>query len=877
MTPLARIALPSIGLALASLIFSPSLAFASANSNASGAGSQTQSAIQDSRIIAVPGSLVKLALWNERSSNGLVTPHYAISLDGRSFKVSTATDYTLQLRRASFDPLVSVPIFDKSMLPAGDNIYIVQFVTQPLDEFRDAITQLGGSIYDYIGAHSYVVKLPGTSRDAAGQLPFVRWIGKLHGEFRLDGLILDGLNGGSLASSARYNVVVFERGPAQKDAVAGRIRSMGGSIDNMFPEGFRFEATLSPEMIVALTGMDEVAFIDPWGAPEQDIDIARQISGAVYIEPLGVPAFDGTGVRGEVMDGGFQSNHPEFLAGAGFLPVTAHGSTSTDSHGTSTTGEIFSHGNLGTANSTQSRGICSKGQGFVSSYQTVTDRYALTAELVNPSLIYQAVFQSNSWGDPQTTQYTAKSQELDDIIFLNDIVICQSMSNTNSQNARPQAWAKNIVSVGGVMHQNTLQKSDDSVSSATFGPAADGRIKPEFCHFYDSVFTTTTTSTYTPSFNGTSSATPIIAGYFGLFFQMWSQQAFNNLVPNPGGTVFENRCHAMTAKAMMVNNASPYDWTAGGAGAGLTRVHQGWGLIDVKNAYDRRLKTFVIDQTDLLVNLQTITYNFTVAAATPELRATLCYIDPAALPLANPTRKNDLSLKVTGPGGTFYFGNNGLTAGLWSTSGGVANTKDTVENVFIQNPTAGAWTVDVIGSDINTDSAPNDPGVNARFALVVTGADPVIPCAAPTTYCVAKLNSLGCLPSIGFAGTASATAGSGFTVSGSNVRNLKPGLLIYGNNGQASTPFGGGTLCINGAPKRSIALNAGGSPTGDDCTGVYSIDMNAFAVGALGGTPLAALTVVGSVIDCQFWGRDNGFAVPDNVTLSNGLEYTVCP
>jgi hypothetical protein len=451
------------------------------------------------------------------------------------------------------------------------------------------------------------------------------------------------------------------------------------------------------------------------------------------------------------------------------------------------------------------------------------------------------------------------------------------MSNQNSQLARPQAWAKNIVSVGGVDHVNTLTKSDDNVSTATYGPAADGRLKPELSHFYDNIFTTTTTSSYTATFGGTSGATPITAGYFGLFFQMWSEQVFNNPVPVPGGTVFENRCHAMTAKAMMINNASPYDWTAGGAGAGLTRVRQGWGLVDVKNAYDRRLKTFVVDQTDLLSNLQSKTYNFTVAPATPELRATLCYLDPAGAPSASQHRKNDLSLKVTAPAGTIYFGNNGLTAGLWSTAGGIANVKDTVENVFLQNPAAGSWTVEVIGSDINSDAAPNDPGVNARFALVVTGADPVVPCTAPSTYCPAKLNSLGCLPSIGFSGMASATSGSGFTITGSNVRNLNPGLLLYGNSGQASIPFAGASLCINGSVRRSISLNAGGSPSGNDCTGVYSIDMNAFAVGSLGGFPLAALTVAGSVIDCQFWGRDNGFAAPNNVSLSNALEFTVCP
>jgi len=148
----------------------------------------------------------------------------------------------------------------------------------------------------------------------------------------------------------------------------------------------------------------------------------------------------------------------------------------------------------------------------------------------------------------------------------------------------------------------------------------------------------------------------------------------------------------------------------------------------------------------------------------------------------------------------------------------------------------------------------------------------------PIIYCTAKVNSLGCLPAIGSTGTPSATAGSGFTVTGSNVRNNKAGLLFYGKTGQNSQPFQGGTLCVATPIKRTPVVNSGGNPApANDCSGVYSIDMNLFAVGGLGGSPDPALQVQGTVIDCQWWGRDPGFPAPNDTTLSNGLEYTVGP
>jgi len=145
------------------------------------------------------------------------------------------------------------------------------------------------------------------------------------------------------------------------------------------------------------------------------------------------------------------------------------------------------------------------------------------------------------------------------------------------------------------------------------------------------------------------------------------------------------------------------------------------------------------------------------------------------------------------------------------------------------------------------------------------------------SYCTAKVNSLGCTPAIAGSGSPSATATSGFLVSAANMRNNKSGLLFYGVSGRAAIPYQAGTLCVQVPIKRTPGQFSGGSPSGSDCSGVFALDMNSFGRGLSGGTPLPALSVPGTLVNTQWWGRDPGFVPPDNTTLSDGLEYVIGP
>jgi hypothetical protein len=188
----------------------------------------------------------------------------------------------------------------------------------------------------------------------------------------------------------------------------------------------------------------------------------------------------------------------------------------------------------------------------------------------------------------------------------------------------------------------------------------------------------------------------------------------------------------------MINTASQYPFS--GTTADLTRTHQGWGLPDVRNLYDARNNLFVIDESDRLTNLQRTTYRLFVPSGQPAFRATMVYTDPPGTTSASQHRINDLSLKVTAPDGTIYFGNNGLLAGNWSTAGGSPDTKNVVENVFVQNPQTGVWIVEVSADQINADAELTTGAMDADYALVASG---VLAEAGPTSFSLIAANLAG--------------------------------------------------------------------------------------------------------------------------------------
>ena len=99
--------------------------------------------------------------------------------------------------------------------------------------------------------------------------------------------------------------------------------------------------------------------------------------------------------------------------------------------------------------------------------------------------------------------------------------------------------------------------------------------------------------------------------------------------------------------------------------------------------------------------------------------------------------------------------------------------------------------------------------------------------------------------------------------------DLVPVSLFWGRAPDA-IPFGGGALWVQPPFARTPVRDSGGSGGGADCSGAYSFHFSRSYM-------LAVALQAGDTLYAQYWSRDPGFAPPDNVALSNALQFTICP
>ena len=278
------------------------------------------------------------------------------------------------------------------------------------------------------------------------------------------------------------------------------------------------------------------------------------------------------------------------------------------------------------------------------------------------------------------------------------------------------AIAKNGLCVGAVGDVDGGYSSPSSVSMSSFsswGPADDGRIKPDIVgngvDLFSSYWSWWDPETdYWTEMSGTSMSSPNVAGSLALLVEHW-----RNSHPT------ESDMRASTLKGLVLHTADECGDNPG------PDYQFGWGLLNNLKAAqaisaDVPAPGLVIREWRL-GNEQTIFLGATTDGTTDELRATICWTDPPGEPpaytLDNPKKAlvHDLDLRIESAGGTVYkpWILDRTNPSAAATTGD--NVTDNVEQVIVRNPGTGTYIISVSHKDALTTSA-------QYVSLIVTGA-----------------------------------------------------------------------------------------------------------------------------------------------------------
>ncbi len=257
--------------------------------------------------------------------------------------------------------------------------------------------------------------------------------------------------------------------------------------------------------------------------------------------------------------------------------------------------------------------------------------------------------------------------------------------------------AKNVLSVGWAEKNQTMSLG------TSFGPTADGRLKPEITSQGSGVRSTIPVDDYLTDW-GTSMAAPTVTGGAALLIEKY--RLMNGGADPKSGLI----------KALLMNGAKDIENPA-------PDFKSGYGFLNLLRSVDilKKNRYFIAS----LTNASTNTHNIVVPAGTAQLKVMVYWHDPAAAIFARNTLVNDIDLEVNTPSGKvlpWILQADSLNANKNATRG-VDHTNNS-EQVTIDDPAAGNYTINIKGTTINSGNAQEYFVV---YDLVPTGVDLTYP------------------------------------------------------------------------------------------------------------------------------------------------------
>ncbi len=639
----------------------------------------------------------------------------------------------LELRNARID-MPTLATADASAAIAAtaqraDGRHVVVRLHRELDPAgRDAIARDGIRLLTCLGARTWIAAV---APDAAGDalVDRVAWVGdlpanaKLHPwlaagnvpDWTIDRREFDAFVEGraadvdqvleqalDVADPVVALYVVAHRDVSLDDFTAaltlagGEVRSRMNTVNGLL-------VRIRMSAIDALVGLDETVWVEPALPPLSTNNASNRVNTQVDQVRESPYGLDGTGVTVMVYDGGYaDASHPDFGG-----RLTVRDSSGQSTHGTHVCGTVGGdgtnsggqHEGMAPAVTIQSYGFEQEGglsEGFL-----YTDPGDIEQDYSDAINNWGAVVANNSIGTNTapngfpcewTGDYGVTSGVIDSVVrgaLGGDIRICWANGNERQttrcgdlyNTTAPPACAKNHITVGAT------NSNDDSITSFTsWGPADDGRIKPDIsapgCQSNDD---NGVTSTFPGggygTYCGTSMATPTVTGISALIIQDWRQQY-------PDEADLSNAA----LKALLANSGDDL----GNPGPDC---QYGFGTVRTKQAIDS-LRAGGVLQSEV-GDGGTGEHLVIVQPGDDLLRITLAWDDEPASPLPVFALVNDLDLVVTDPAGNrvFPWTIDPANPGAPATRSGEDRINN-MEQVSVESPMPGAWRVQIVGHSV---------------------------------------------------------------------------------------------------------------------------------------------------------------------------------
>ncbi|MCB9849321.1 MAG: S8 family serine peptidase [Phycisphaerales bacterium] len=585
--------------------------------------------------------------------------------------------------------------------------YVVQLDDTITPMKRAALEAAGVSLSDYLPDNAYIVDLAGDTISRLPALGFVSWAGEYQDDWKISSEIGARLSPFqteeriNLEAQAKVKLVVTLFEGRDATLAIANLAELGGTVLGHDMSGRHVEIFMTADAndLDKYARVASVQFIEE--APEITLrnDTTRWIIQSNTFDVT--PVYD-NGIHGEdqivgVLDGRADQDHCSLDDGKILFYNASDGN---DVHGThvscTAVGDNGVDDNL--------RGMAYLGHMVYNTTPAFTE--AGITQRLDLHHSQGARVHTNSWGDDGTTSYNSLARGFDVFLYDNeDDLVCLAVTNTSS--LRNPENAKNLLAVGA--SQDTPNQANHC--SGGTGPTADGRRKPEIYAPGCSTISATPSACSTTALTGTSMASPAIAGVGALVRQYYFDGYYPSGAPVPADAFTPS---GALVKATLLNSA--VDMTGV---SGYPSNTEGWGraLVDASLMFPgdaRKLGVLAdIRNADGLSTGEFLEFNVNVLSNSEKLKITLVWVDPPASASTGTGSAaiNNLDLEVESPSATLFRGN--VFASGVSTTGGSADDRNNVEQVHVNSPAAGSWTVRVKATAVNQNLQ--------GFALVATG------------------------------------------------------------------------------------------------------------------------------------------------------------